>query len=471
MVKEISNNSAPLKRRLFFLAVLVPFLSGPYLLGLLHPVLFPYYLSISGLIICYYLLKRNYGPGHLNFILFIISSLLAFTVFDVISRPLLKDAVYYRPDEMYLNHWPPMPSLSRYAKNVRYEGVVHGDLGAIAALGSEAGFPDCRQRRSIIFETDSFGFRNDDSTHDKVIDLILLGDSFGVGSGTSQGKIWSALFMEKYGLNTYNLSVPGSPWHEIMNLKMEIKRLKTHKDTVVLWALFGGNDLDDKYEEFVDRADLEILNGPLKRLLVSFSTFRKRSPTRQLLDKFIRRKKRDPIMIMRIINGSITKEQFLDEERVLFYNAYAHNRERSVEDILAHGNYNKFVKAFSEMEKFVREEGLTVAVISIPSKAEVYPWALNGEDPWTVPLESSAFSTVVSDLSRLHGFYFLDLEPFLTGLAKQDYEESGELLWWRDDTHWNSRGHEAAAATVFEELLPRIGRSNEDTPDIGDGSG
>ena len=36
--------------------------------------------------------------------------------------------------------------------------------------------------------------------------------------------------------------------------------------------------------------------------------------------------------------------------------------------------------------------------------------------------------------------------------SERVFRESGELLWWTDDSHWNHRGQDVAAGVVFEAL-------------------
>jgi lysophospholipase L1-like esterase len=56
-------------------------------------------------------------------------------------------------------------------------------------------------------------------------------------------------------------------------------------------------------------------------------------------------------------------------------------------------------------------------------------------------------------LCEQHGFRFLDLKPVLVEESRREYERSGALLWWSDDTHWNGEGQRAAARAVYENLL------------------
>ena len=69
--------------------------------------------------------------------------------------------------------------------------------------------------------------------------------------------------------------------------------------------------------------------------------------------------------------------------------------------------------------------------------------------PWSADGGPSGFSAVLHGLCEQHGFPFLDLKPTLVEASRQDYEKSGALLWWRDDTHWNGDGQRAAAATIY----------------------
>jgi hypothetical protein len=105
------------------------------------------------------------------------------------------------------------------------------------------------------------------------------------------------------------------------------------------------------------------------------------------------------------------------------------------------------------MSKFAEEQGLTVKVVLIPSKVEVYGWVEDGAPPWSTPSTPSGFSVALEKIARQNGLEFLDLKPFLVGEAKEAYASSGELLWWYDDTHWNVRGHDVVASIIYDELL------------------
>ena len=105
------------------------------------------------------------------------------------------------------------------------------------------------------------------------------------------------------------------------------------------------------------------------------------------------------------------------------------------------------------MRRLADERRLRVEVALVPSKEEVYAWALDGAPPWTSPEEPSGFSAVLAGLCAGQGLRFLDLKPALVEASRRAYEESGALLWWRDDTHWNPAGQRVAASAAYEQLL------------------
>lgn len=381
---------------------------------------------------------KPYSRKVINVIVLIISVCLTLFLFDLISRPLLRDTLYYRPDDMFYLLWP-----GRFEKNVSYEGEIFGDLAAMS------GVKNYRETRRTVFKTDSFGFRTDKIATEDVLDVIILGDSFGAGTDTSQEKILGSLLTGKYGFKTYNLSIPNSsPWHELMDLKTELKRLRTKPGTVVLWTIFTGNDLDEEYSDVMEPYHPQ---DPFKYLYLNLINYKSHSPIQRLLTHYTFFK---PLPFTEYETPErVFARDFLNKKKILFYHNYEQRRKRTIVDILRHHNFKKLNRVFDEMKRFAGSEDLTVAVVLIPSKEEVYSWVIDGGRPWSSDTKPSPFSVAVSELGRAEGFYCLDLKPFLISESKRLYDDSGEILWWYDDTHWNGRGHAAAASIIYENLL------------------
>jgi hypothetical protein len=355
------------------------------------------------------------------------------TLSDMAARPLLSYLFEVRPAERFIYRWQPLPQLKRYVASVNFEGVTYGDLAAVSGRKS------WREERRVKFLTDEYGFRNEPSrtgVEARPLDVIMLGDSFGVAAGTSQEETLSNLLAHGYGLSVYNLSVSReNPRQEYANLLLEGKRLKVRQGTRVLWLVFPGNDLDEPYYPELENPQ-PVWPGPLKRLVNGVSDYRSRSPVHRLLSP-------DE-------SESVIERKFVDGRRVLFFAPYAQRRSRTAEDIMRHPNFGNLKATLEAMERLARERGLTVSVALVPSKEEVYSWVLDAKPPWSADVGPSGFSAVLRGLCELYGFSFLDLKPSLVEASKRDYEKSGALLWWRDDSHWNGDGQRAAAAIIYK---------------------
>ena len=368
--------------------------------------------------------------------LVLLSVCFAVTLSDLAARPLLLYLFGVRPAERYIHRWPALPQLQRYDPSVNFAGATYGDLAAVS------GRADWREWRRIRFVTDEYGFRNESpgpGAEAPPLDLIVLGDSFGVAAGTSQEEILSSRFARDFGLSVYNLSISREgPQQEYANLLLEGERLKTREGACVLWLIFGGNDLDDAYDPELENPRPS-RTGLLSGLASAIRDFRSRSPVRRLLSRGGER--------------LVIERQFIDGRQVLFMETYAQRRGRTAEDVMRHQNFMKLKTTLGAMGRLAGERSLTVAVALVPSKEEVYSWVLDGAPPWSTRGEPSGLSTVLRGLCEQRGFRFLDLKPALVEASRREYEQSGALLWWRDDTHWNGDGQRAAAAAIYETLL------------------
>lgn len=366
----------------------------------------------------------------------LLSACFGVTLFDLAARPLLLYLSSVRPSERYIYRWPELPLLQRYDAGVRFEGMTYGDLAAVSGRG------DWREWHPIRFVTDEYGFRNEPQgpgSASRPLDLILLGDSFGVAAATTQDETLSGVLARDYGLNVYNLSVSReSPQQEYANLVLEGKRLNTREGTCVLWLVFTGNDLDDPY--YTELEDPKPTRpGAFARLAVPLSDFRARSPVRRLLTDG------DSALII--------ERTFIDGRRVLFHQNYAERRGRTAEEVMHHPNFVHLKTTLGAMERLAGARRLKVFVALVPSKEEVYSWLLDGAPPWSSGVEPSGFADVLRGLCEQHGFRFLDLKPTLAEESRREFERSGALLWWPDDTHWNGEGQRAAARIIYQKLL------------------
>lgn len=382
-------------------------------------------------------------------VLFFLSMALALIAAEAVLRSTMESRLYYRPDDMFVHRDPRMPLVSRYEESVSFRGTTFGDLAAMAGTESY------RERRIVDFVTDDYGFRNYPEAATRPADVIILGDSFGVGTGTTQEATWASLLRQRYGANVYNLSLPGSPWHSYINLLMESNRLSTRQGCKVLAAVFTGNDLEDEYGKAMELPDLP-WNDRLGTFLARLTTYRNRSAIRQFLNRLNPRN--------HTVNRteSVKMKTFPNGRSVLFYKPYIERSRYTDEGILGHRNYPQLCEVLLHLRDFCGKRSCELVVLLFPSKEEVYGWLINGTAPWSSGSKPGAFARVLGRFCDQKGIEFFDLKPSLIRESKRVYEESGSMLWWFDDTHWNAAGHEVVARVIYERILDgsEAGRSH-----------
>jgi hypothetical protein len=361
----------------------------------------------------------------------------AIACFDLVARPVVARLVGGRPRALSVHTWEPMPLVFRYDAGVRYDGTTYGDL-AVMSLDKSL-----RETRDYRFRTDAYGFRNEAASA-KPPDVILLGDSFGVGSGTTQEATWASLLAREHDLAIYNLSIEGAgPWQELINFELEIDRVRPREGAIVLWEFFSGNDLDDPYYAPLTVSELP-WQGRVARLVYALKKFRYRSPLRRVLLHVSGEWNARENVIVRDFPGG---------HKILFYAPHDANRRRTREDVLRHPNFAALSNVVAAMKRLADERHLRLAIVCLPSKEEVYSWSLDGAQPWSTGAETSGFADALGELSRARGIAFLDLKPRMVAESRRTFEESNELFWWWDDMHWNAAGHRIAASIVYDELL------------------
>jgi hypothetical protein len=239
--------------------------------------------------------------------------------------------------------------------------------------------------------------------------------------------------------------MPGSPWQSYVHLAIERKRLRVDPKSIVLLAIFSGNDLDDDY--YYDR-NLKLSELPWNstggKLKVRIRTFWRRSPIRQLLSR-LRDENKSP--------NQVLVRDFVDGRKILFYQPYAERKNRTEEVIRGHPNYENLLSTIRKINEIAKEHNSAVVLIMLPSKEEVYEWILEGSLPWTTDTRPSGFAAAVEDFCRRSNLRFFDLKPALVKAAEKEFKASGGLIYWADDTHLNEKGHSLVADVLHRAIF------------------
>jgi hypothetical protein len=298
------------------------------------------------------------------------------------------------------------------------------------------------KKREILFVTDHFGFRNTLDYRKKVFDTVLLGDSFVFSAITDQDKLLSERLNQK-GHKVYNISTDGvNVWDEVVTLKYQIlNHLKLKNNSHIIWLLFEGNDLEGR---FYDLDPKNLINTKIREIGVSIENYYKQSLLKLMFKRLSRSFEPQA-------KAPIIKKDFFGKP-MFFFKPYAATLDTNIEDIRNHENYEQVARAFNSLAEFVASRGYILNCVVVPVKSRVYAWVLHDKEPWSSDTSQSPFAQYVKELCAINDVTFTDLTPILISESRAAYDKSADLLYWRDDTHWNDEG-QAVAASVIDAVL------------------
>ncbi len=372
--------------------------------------------------------------------LLIVTICITLTLVDMALRLWGGQFIYPRPEDRFMNRWPKFPALSRFDPNVRYKGDVYGDLAGLTGRQAH------QERRAVIFDTDQFGFRNFPSDSERPYDLLVVGDSYGVGMNASQDKIWPELMEKQFGRHVYNLSSGGCPWDYLMNIKTEVGRLKIANEPYLIFVIFSGNDLGGLYLS----TDLKFENY-FSRGRIAYETYRTRSPVRLILKRALYL-----IKSSRRVPDSVVVKDFINGRPMLFLKGFIENTKLTVPEVENHPNIPKLKGILHEMASIARNHGIKPVVVLAPSKEDVYSWVPSESSPWSADMRDSSFSHSIRDMCAAEGIPFGDAKSYFIEESRRLFESSGKILWWYDDTHWNDEGQALFARWIQEQFLDKV---------------
>ena len=374
----------------------------------------------------------------LKITLVISATSIGITSADYFLRVFSGTTLYHQAHAEYVRKDSSYPLLTKYVPNVDSVRTTFGDLGAIS------GSPSHRVNRTEIFQTDQFGFRNSPGSSRPPYDMVILGDSFGMGLGSSQEEHWGALLNHERH-SVYNLSMPVTcATHGAARLSLEMDRLQLTPGPTIIAPVYTGNDIGD----CVDSVESILAHGPQSRaeaLISTIQSYRSRSPIRQLSMRLVHQ--------FIITDPVIQVKKWGASENIIFYKPHDRAARMSIELVESNQNFKNLLGGLLKIQEIAKAHQANVVVVSVPTKEEIYGWVLHDETPWSGSAIESGISQAVRAFCAKHNLRYIDLKPMLVAQAKVALTQ-GELLWWLDDSHWSPRGHQVVAQFMDKALSP-----------------
>ncbi len=338
----------------------------------------------------------------LELVMLLGSLLVAFGCLEVFVR-LAADDIFYREHERYALK-------RRYRPNVDAQVQVRfGDLVAMnPVLEKTLAHP-----RTIRFKTDGRGYRN---AHDYANEpYIMLGDSFITTVGMTQEDILGSQLNAAMPEHFYSLGFPGTPDRYEGAARVFLD--KASPQARFIWFIYEGNDFEptgvpytlkpppDPGSDLRYYMTIRILPFMATRVLTIF--YRAVGARVDVLQG-------EPPLVVRTFPLAGQDIGFFEE------------------DMQNAGRPDVELRSWGTQEIMSR----TACVFFIPDKYRVYkPWISEGPSVSEPPAGLTA-------LHRFFGAYSIpvvDLTPALQRAAKEHLAHD-ELVYWPDDTHWNTEG-------------------------------
>jgi hypothetical protein len=241
-----------------------------------------------------------------------------------------------------------------------------------------------------------------------------------------------------------------SPAQEVWLLEHVLTTLRPRARRVI-WMIFEGNDLENNYESDAglaprafDQTALGALAAGLPRLIQDGSVLNGVISGRVRL-------RRSAAAAGERVDGVALSSPLWRSARfgyALALGAYVERAAMPESYVAGHPNRPALDAAFGEMTRLAAAHGLDVTVVLAPTFPRLYAAAF---DRASAVSATPHFLRFVERLATRSGFPTVNLADLMRPHAER------ELLYFRDDTHWNERGNHVAAALIDRHGRPRHG--------------
>jgi hypothetical protein len=350
---------------------------------------------------------------------------------DLITRGLPVDAFTFRAWEAMIYYRQPDAA---FEASHRYDRCSYGDLSNLANL------PKYRTYRRELFTTDKLGFRNPEGLADSGrVKAILIGDSFGAGSGVADEDTLAAQLGTR-GVTTYNVA----PMRlDVKGMQAMAARLRMDEGWILFQQVTG--------LRYAYLASASVTSAaPRERPSPSFYYRFERNlhtptfPLRIMADRWLK-SWQDGRWFSNPYAKSVEVRRLRNHDTMLFFAG------ETIEPTLprhALDSIETTVALYRGVNEQLRSTGLRLKVLLVPDRFTAYAHLLE-TGAWTGGMPP--YQQELDRHLRAAGVPVINLYDVIAAGATAA-AENYEYLYWRDDTHWNAAGIRVAAAEIAARL-------------------
>ena len=335
-----------------------------------------------------------------------------------------------------------------YKPDVSLRGHTYGEYYEHRLLASPLLRDSVLEYREVGYTINRHGLREDAALADARI--FALGDSYVFGYATDEGAIWTDVLEQRIGEKVYNLGVSATGPRQQVQLLAYM--LAAHADSMrpahLLWMIYEGNDLENSYA--ARRAPPETTEASAHNVLRALAevprALRAGSVLHLLASGSLRLRARGPQDGTTEVDGVPLRNPLYHSRRWgyrLFNPFDIRAATRGPAYVRSHPNTAALATTFQALQRLSQQHGFRVTVILAPSDVRLYGAAFEGMPHLSA---EPSFLQHVAGLAAAHGFAVVDLADLMKPYAQR------ELLYYRDDHHWNVRGNAVAALLLAQTV-------------------
>lgn len=333
---------------------------------------------------------------------------------------------------------------------------IGGDLTRLVGIPAVAARYE-QVRPAATDYTDEYGFRNLPPVTNRYYPVVALGDSY-MAAGLAVSNMFNVRLGAAGGVDAYNYSYVGrGPLFSIQRFVNDGRFLES-PPKVLVWGLvereIGGYMFMGLVGKLATESAVLENAKPRSRLnwgALAPASLRTSLPGSSILAQAARK---SWIYAQYYIFGRLPEDvapstQPIGGQQVLFYRwavkamRWGYDERRP----------DKIAEAIRYVDGLLRQRGTRLVIVLIPDKEQVHrdllPARLNPPDD---PAPPSCLNDIEAELKMTDIPVVNLLGPF------REEARKGHLLYWPDDTHWNSDGIDLAARLTWERTAALLGR-------------
>lgn len=330
------------------------------------------------------------------------------------------DFFTFRPWETLLVRKMKMMLPGPFYPNLKISKMEQGDIAPYSAFSV---------MREVEWQTDWYGYRKQ-ATPVKRHEIVIIGDSMIAGIGLTQKEMLSEVLQEGLGVSVY----PYAP-RRVSDFLKDNRFLRYPPDLVIFATA-------ENQIALLTPLSARQMAAKEEGSVVEFFRKTREAPWVQSLGIFLDRLYK--ANMLHYFRSQLRRKVSTAKPRysywagsMLFLFGEAANKDVSNEQIDAH------VQMIEGYCRTVQKRGIRFIFLPIPNKENIY------HDLLPDPKRPVYLDQLMAALKK-RGVESVNLQAAL----EKEYRKNSTLLYWSDDTHWNSKGVQITA-TLIEQILKK----------------